>query len=117
MTTLSQSRAALHAALDAALTIPTLDHEPAPGGLTKPVYVTVGPAGVTPTDHLLAVRVYSDTSRTLPDAAVDTLEAAVQDVDDAMPVAVPRGTWSIEWSEPHNAFVATQIATYPRDDF
>ena len=117
MTTLSGARASLSAALDAAVSYPVMDHEPAPGGLAKPTYITVAPAGIAPTEFLLAVRCYSDTSRTRPEDALDALEGMTQAVEDALPVGVPRGTWQLEWSEPQNAYVGTFIAEFPRDDF
>jgi hypothetical protein len=94
-----------------------MDHEPAPGGLSKPTYVTINPAGIAPTEYLLAVRCYSDTSHTPPDAALDRLEGMVQAVEDGLPSQVPYGTWQMEWSELHNAYIATLVAEYPRDDF
>ena len=118
MTTLASARTSLAATLDAALTTyPVLAYEPGPGQLAKPVYVTVNPAGLSSTEYLLAVRCYSDTSQTKLDTALERLEGMVQAVEDALPSSVPQGTWQLEWSELHNAYIATLVAEYPRDDF
>jgi hypothetical protein len=117
VTTLASARTTLAATLSAAVTYSVMDHEPAPGGLSKPMYVTVNPAGISPTEYLLAVRCYSDTSQAPVDRALDRLEGMVQAVEDALPSAVPHGTWQMEWSELHNAYIATLVAEYPRDDF
>lgn len=117
MTTLRGARESLGATLAAALSYDVLDYEPQPGGLTKPTYITLGVAGVTPTEYQFAVRCYSDTSRTKLDTALDNLENMIQAVEDAMPVEVPRGNWQLAWVEEQNAYVGTFIAEFPRDDF
>jgi hypothetical protein len=111
------AREALGAALTAAVTYSVLDHEPKPGGLTKPTYITLGAAGVTPTEYQFAVRCYSDTSRGSLDVALDRLDDMITAVEDGLPVAVPRGNWTLAWDEAQNAYVGTLIAEYPRSDF
>lgn len=103
--------------LDTALSYPVMDFEPEPGGLSKPAYITLGAAGITPTEWQIAVRCYSDTSRTKPDTALDRLQDMCTAVEDAMPVQIPRGNWTLAWDEAQNAYVGTLIAEYPRDDF
>lgn len=117
MTTLRGARESLGASLAAGVSYSVLDYEPGPGELAKPTYITLGVSGLSATEYQFAVRCYSDTSRNKPDVALDTLEAMIQAVEDAMPVAVPRGNWNLEWSEVFNAYIGTFIAEYPRDDF
>jgi hypothetical protein len=111
------AREALAVAIADGVTYNVLDHEPLPGGLTKPTYITVGVAGVTPTEYQFAVRCYSDTTRTQVDTALDRLEDMITAVEDAMPVEVPRGNWQLAWVEDQNAYIGTFIAEYPRIDF
>jgi hypothetical protein len=114
---LRAARELLAATIADGVTYNVLDHEPAPGGLAKPTYITVGVAGVTPTEYQFAIRCYSDTSRTQVDTALDRLEDMIAVVEDAMPVEVPRGNWQLAWVEDQNAYIGTFIAEYPRIDF
>jgi len=117
MTTLRGARESLGTTLTSALTYSVLDYEPKPGGLTKPTYVTLGAAGITPFDYQIAVRCYSDTSKGDLDGALDRVQDMIQAVENAFPVQVPRGNWQLEWDELQNAYVGTFIASFPRDDF
>lgn len=119
MTTLRGARESLGATLTAALSASyeVLDYEPGPGRLNKPTSVTVATAGMTATDYRLYVRCYSDTSRVKPEDAEDALDNMVEATEDALPVEVPRSSWAVEWSEIHDAFIATTVAEFPRDDF
>jgi hypothetical protein len=119
MTTLRGARESLGATLTAALSgsYMVMDFEPKPGGLTKPTYVTLGAAGITPTEYQIAVRCYSDTSKGSLDVALDRVQDMVDAVEGAMPSSIPRGNWTLEWDELQNAYVGTLIAEFPRDDF
>ena len=119
MSGIKAARAATAAALNASLTgIPVYGYEPKPGGLPLPVAVTVATAGITDTEWLLAVRVYSSVRVGDFAAAQDTLDDATEATDTALgDVAVPRSSWQYQYIDEHEAIVATSIVTYPRDDF
>lgn len=117
MTTLKEARAATAAALAASLTVPVYGYEPKPGGLPLPAAVTVSTAGVSDTEWLLAVRVYSSVRSDFA-TAQDTLDDVMTAADAALALEpVPRSSWQAQYLDEHEAIVATSVISYPRDDF
>lgn len=91
------------------------DHEPYPQDGAKPYWLTIATAGQTPTDWVIAMRIYGD-------GTVGAKE--VQDNIDALTSAVmakltgPYGDsmWEIDWVDEIGCFVATCLLEVGRED-
>lgn len=115
---LKAARAAVYAALK------TLDgfdviygYEPDAERLGGAYTVTVSTAGMSVTEWLINVRVYSSTGTDLEGSA-DNLDDGMQTVDDALVNLHGVTTeWSVEWSPDHGAWVGACTISMPREDF
>lgn len=114
-----EARAQVYADLAASTVFAAVrNYEPLPGALPKPLSCTVATAGPTAEDYRVFIRVYADTSTQANiEAAQDNLDAGIDEVETRLGVDYPRTEWTVEWSEPHQAFIATTTLPVPREDF
>lgn len=92
--------------------------EPLPGGLPRPLAVTVALGGLNPEEVLVDVRVYADVTATDVLAAQASMADLIDEVEDRLDaVNAPRSTYARPgYSEAHGAIIATTTLNYPRDD-
>ena len=91
-----------------------LDHEPT--AVVHGVAVTFSTAGIDPTEWLISARVYVSTAMGA-EAAQDALDDTVLAVDPLL-YEVPRTRWEFDGpDEDLEAYVATMVLSYPREDF
>jgi hypothetical protein len=114
------ARTAVHAALVGVGGLgatAVLDHEPLPASLPRPKAVTVSPAGISPYEWIVAVRVYVDTTADAQQAQ-DDLDVLVLACEQALgSTPTPRVGWTYAWVESLGAYVATTTLVVPREDF
>lgn len=118
-TSLAAAKAELHAlittgGLPAGVTV-SYAHEPAPGHLQKPAAITIFTAGMSPTDYLIALRIYVTTD---VDAvkAQDDLDTLIMLVDARMTSGFGPSNWDVEWFADLGALVATCVFEVGRED-
>lgn len=90
-------------------------HEPKPGDTLKGCFVTVAPAGMTPTDWLIAMRVYVTWDVSAELAQTMLVNAAVA-ADNLMTDGWGPSSWTFEAVPEIEAFVATNLLICGRED-
>lgn len=116
--TLAESRATLAALLEPHLdgVDAVYDHEPHTE-TSGPCYVTVELEGLTSTDQLWAVRVYSQTADS-PEDAASTLDVALGSVDDRLAESTfGPSEWQVGYEDNVSAVVAKAVLRLPRESF
>lgn len=114
--TLALDRASLVTQLDAVTGIDVYDSEPTTVAVGGPLPVTVFCTGITRTEHLFAVRVYSPGTPTVSESQTryDTILPAIEA---GLSVQWGPVDWDIEWRDDLQACVATWNVTIGRQDF
>lgn len=117
------SLGAAKAELFALVTTPSLpsgltmayDHEPLAGNVQKPNALTISTAGMSPTDYLIALRLYVSAE---PDAetANDDLDSLIMAVDGRMTGGFGPSEWEVAYEPELVAFVATNVLRVGRED-
>jgi hypothetical protein len=114
--TLKADRVALAAQITTALaTLPGVNVLPYDPPTVSGDLVTVSTAGLTATEHQLAVRVYvgamqSAEGQDLLDDVVDAVEASALS-------SIPRSDWRMVYDQVKGAFLMTTTVDYPREDW
>lgn len=100
-----------------AASVHVYDHEPK--AMSHPFSVTIATAGMTPTDWVIAVRIYADTARADAKTAQDQLDLLVPAVDAKIGSNGGFGpsAWEIVWDPDLDALVATNLLNIGRDTF
>lgn len=104
-------------ALSTAGAVKVFDHEPGAEGWLHPCSVTLSPAGMEPTDWLVAVRVYVDgkvVAATAQDLLVDVSVKVDQLLRDG--VAFGPSRWAFGWEPNLGCWVAQSDVMIGRED-
>jgi hypothetical protein len=114
--TLAADRADIVNQLDAVTGIKVYDSEPATVTIGGDIPVTVFCTGITRTEHLFAIRVYSPGTPTVAESQTrfDTILPAIED---GLSVNWGPVVWDIEWVDELQACVATWLLSRGREDF
>lgn len=92
------------------------DHEPRAGDTKKPMPLTISTAGMSPEAYTLALRIYSDASKSVPLSQSD-LDVAILQVDGRVGSEFGPSDWTVQWVEELDAFVATNTLQAGREDY
>jgi hypothetical protein len=91
------------------------DYEPFSGQSAKPVAMTIFTAGMTPTDYLIALRIYHTTEVDVA-AAQAALDTIIQATDALMTSGFGPSEWTVEFQVDIAALVATNVFQVGRED-
>ena len=125
VTSLTEARALLFAALDVAGVNATAvtkvyDHEPRVAETAVPAIVTIFATGFDPNEWLyqFAVRIYYETKSTAPSTVQHDMDVIIEAVDDAIAAAGRVGpvVWTIGFADNLDALVAESDVTIGRED-